>query len=71
VAVVAAIDMLGGFTAMDVKGGSTVKTVVPLTAPDVALMVVVPKCTPVANPPALILAFAGVEELQVTEAVRS
>jgi hypothetical protein len=71
VAVVAAIDMLGGLTAIDVKGGGTVKTVVPLMAPDVALMVVVPKATLVARPPALMVALAGVEELQVTEPVRS
>jgi hypothetical protein len=71
VAVVAAIDMLGGFTAIDVKGGGTVKVVVPLMLPDAALMVVVPKATPVANPPALMLAVAGVVELQVTELVKS
>jgi hypothetical protein len=34
------------------------------------LTVVVPKAKPVANPPALMLAVAAVDELQVTELVR-
>jgi hypothetical protein len=71
VAVVAAMDMLGGFTAIDVRGGSTVKVVVPLILPDAAVTVVVPQATLIANPPALMVAVAGVFELQVTELVKS
>jgi hypothetical protein len=63
--------MLGGPTVIDVKGGGTVKTVVPLTPPDVALMVVVPKATPIADPPALMVALVVSKELQITELVRS
>jgi hypothetical protein len=71
VAVVAAICTLGGVTAIEVSCGGTATVVDPLTLPDVALIMVVPKCTPVASPPALTLAFAEVEELQVTELVKS
>jgi len=68
---VGAIEMLGGFTAIDVKGAGIVAVVVPLMPFDAAVIVVVPKCTPVANPPVLMLALAGVEEVQVAELVRS
>jgi len=70
VAVVAAICMLGGVTAIDVKGAGIVTVVVPLMPLDAAVIVVMPKCTPVASPPAVMLALAGVEEVQVTELVR-
>lgn len=53
----------------------TVNFVVPLTLPDVAVIMVEPAATEVASPsePAalLIVATPGVEELQVTTAVRS
>jgi len=48
----------------------TVKTVVPLTAPNVALIVDVPVLTPVATPAALIVATAVVAELHVTVDVK-
>jgi hypothetical protein len=48
----------------------TVNRVVPLTAPKVALIVLVPVPTPVANPPELIVAVPVVPEAQVTVAVR-
>jgi hypothetical protein len=48
----------------------TVKTVEPESAPDVALIVEEPTATAVANPPAVIVAVAGVAELQVTLPVR-
>ena len=38
----------------------------PLTAPSVALMLVVPMATPFASPAALIVAAAGVADAQVT-----
>src|SRR5262249_25849017 len=44
----------------------TVRVVVPLTPPRVALMVEVPAATPVANPAALIVATPVADEAQVT-----
>lgn len=52
-------------------GPGTVNTVDPLMVPDVAVIVVVPCAAAVARPPALTVAVAVVEELQVTELVRS
>jgi hypothetical protein len=63
--------MLGGFTAIAVNGGGTVNSVDPLTLPEVALMVVVPNAMIVANPLALMVAVAGVDEFHVTIPVRS
>ncbi len=72
VAVVAAIDFVAGLTAMPVKGGAgTVSVVDPLTLPDLAVMVVVPAATVVANPLALMVAVAAVEDVHVAEAVKS
>ena len=48
----------------------TVRTVDPTIAPEVALMVLVPTATAVANPPELMVAVAVVPDAQVTEAVR-
>jgi hypothetical protein len=60
-----------GVTAIDCRVAVvTVSTVEPTTDPNVALIVLVPTASPVARPPALILAVAGVPEAQVTEAVR-
>ncbi len=70
--------MLGlmGVTAMDNSmAGVTVSVVVPWIVPDVAVIVVDPVATEVANPldpPALLIAATPVsEELQVTDAVKS
>ena len=49
----------------------TVKVVLPTIEPLAALMLLVPAATPVARPPALIVAVAVVAEAQVTEPVRS
>src|ERR1035441_1094319 len=51
--------------------GVTVNTVDPLTAPEVALIELVPTDTPLANPPAVMVATPVVADAQVTEAVRS
>jgi hypothetical protein len=48
----------------------TVNKVGPTTAPEVALMVLVPTATAVVIPPALMVAVAVVPEAHVTEAVR-
>jgi hypothetical protein len=48
----------------------TVSKVEPTIDPDVAVMVLVPTATAVANPPAVMVAVAVVPEAQVTEAVR-
>jgi hypothetical protein len=56
---------------MDIStAGRTVSTVLPLTMPEVAEMVVVPTATVVARPPAAIVAAAGFVDAQVTVAVR-
>ena len=62
-AVLAAIVTWGG-------GGVTAKVVVPLTAPEVAVMVVLPAPAPVASPPLLIVATFVAEEFHVAEFVR-
>src|SRR5208283_2644235 len=56
--------------AIDVRAGVTVKAVDPLIEPEVAVKVVDPTATPVANPLLLMVAAAGFDELQVAEAVR-
>jgi hypothetical protein len=73
VAVVAAIETVGGVTEIEVKAGATVKVVDPLMPPDaaVAVMVVVPPALPVASPLASMLAATTLEELQTTELVKS
>jgi hypothetical protein len=43
---------------------------VPLTVPEVAVIVVPPIATPVATPAALIVAMVGAEEVQVAELVK-
>jgi hypothetical protein len=69
--VVAAIVTLDGLTASDTKTAGTVRVVDPLIPPEVAVIVVVPVFTPVAIPPAAIVALVGSEEFQVTDAVKS
>jgi hypothetical protein len=65
------IDGFAGVTAIDCSVGAvTVNTVDPTRAPDVALIELVPIATPVAKPPAVIVATPGVADAQVTEAVR-
>jgi hypothetical protein len=68
-----AIEGFAGVTTIDWRVGAgavTVSTVDPTTDPEVAVMVLVPTPTPVAKPPAVIVAAPVVAEAQVTEAVR-
>jgi len=65
--------MLGfaGVTAIDCSTAPvTVRTVEPLTLPSVAEIVLVPVFTPVASPPAVIVATEVVAEVHVTEPVK-
>ena len=60
-----------GVTVMDCSVAAvTVSNVEPTTAPEVALIVLLPAATAVAKPPAPMVAVAMVPEAQVTEAVR-
>ena len=70
VAVVAAIVTVVGLTDSAVSGLGTVTTVVPVIAPDLAEIVVVPGATAVTSPLALTVAVAVAEELQVAVEVR-
>ena len=66
-----AIEGFAGVTAIDTSAGAvTVRVVVPLTAPDAALIVLVPVATAVANPPPVIVATVVVCELHVAVLVR-
>jgi hypothetical protein len=66
-----ATEGLAGVTAIDCSVAAvTVSTVEPEIAPDVALMVDGPAEAPVARPPAVMVATAGVAELQVTLPVK-
>jgi hypothetical protein len=59
-------------TAIDTNaGGWTVKVVLPVTPPEVALIWEVPAAAPLATPPALIVATLVFDDAQVTEPVRS
>jgi len=67
------IEGFAGVTAIDCSVGVvTVNVVEPDTAErtNLAVIVVVPAATPVARPLALIVAVAGVAEVQLTDAVR-
>ena len=65
-------DGLTGLTAMPVKTAEvTVSTAELLTEPDDAVIVVWPGAIAVARPLVLIVATDGVEELQLTDAVKS
>ena len=67
----AAIDGLAGVTATETSVAAvTVKVVDPEMLPDAALIEEVPTATPVASPPAVTVAVAGVAELHVTLEVR-
>jgi hypothetical protein len=60
-----------GVTAMETRVGAvTVRRVDPLIAPEVAVIVVVPAATLVANPAELMVATLVPVEVQVTELVR-
>jgi len=59
-----------GVTAIDCSVGAvTVNVVEPETVPTVALIVLLPKETPMARPAALIVAVAVVPEVHVTDAI--
>src|SRR5271167_5249790 len=65
------IEGFAGVTVMDCSVAAvTVRTVEPLIAPDVALIVEVPTPAPVASPAALIVAVEVVPELHVTVPVK-
>ena len=65
------IDGFAGVTAIDCNVAAvTVRTVEPLIAPDVALIVEVPTPAPVASPDVLIVAVEVVPELHVTVPVK-
>ena len=60
-----------GVTAIETNAaGPTVRVVLTLTAPKVALICEVPCPAPVARPPALIVAAAVLDEAQATELLR-
>ena len=62
---------LAGVTAIDVTtAGVTVNVVVPLTVPEVAVMVVTPTPTVEARPVAEIVAIATLDDDQAAELVR-
>ena len=61
---------LAGVTAMDTSV-TTVRVVVPVRVPNVAVIVVEPTEKEVANPVLLIVAMFEFDEVQTTEAVRS
>ena len=64
-------EAFAGVAAIDTSSGAvTVSVVEPCTAPEAAVIVVLPTARPVAIPPAFIVATAGTEELQVTEEVK-
>ena len=66
-----AIEAFAGVTAIDTSTGAvTVSVVEPVILPIVALMLEVPAVTPVAKPPAAIVATLGADELHVTKGVR-
>ncbi len=64
-------DAFAGVTVNDTRAaGPTVSCAVPLMPPDVAVIVVTPLPTPVAKPPLLTVAAAGLLELHVADVVR-
>ena len=65
-----AIDELDGVTAIDTStAGPTVSVVLPLTAPELALTWEVPSPTPLAMPPAVIVATVALADTQETALV--
>jgi hypothetical protein len=68
----AATDGVAGLTVIDVKcAATTVNTEVSVSAPRVAVMVVCPAATVVANPEFTIVATEGEDDVQVTPLLRS
>ncbi len=66
-----AIEGFAGVTAIDTSvAGVTVKVVDPVMPSETALIVLVPAATPVANPPAVIVATLVVTELQLAVLVK-
>ncbi len=64
-----AIEGFAGVSAIDTSvAGVTVKVVDPVMPPETALIALVPVATPVANPPAVIVATPVVAELHVSRA---
>jgi len=64
-------ELLAGVTAIDTSTGTpTVNVAVAETDPSLAVIVAVPSLTPLASPPAAIVAIVGNEELQLTVPVR-
>jgi len=61
---------LAGVTAIDTNTDVTVRFVVPLIAPEVAWIVVLPAATPVARPALVIVAAEVFDEVHVAELVR-
>ena len=59
-----------GVTAMDRNGLATVRVVVPLTAPEVAVIVVLPTAMAIAAPETLMVATAVLDDSQFAVAVR-
>ena len=67
-----AIVGFAGVTAIDTNAaGPTVNVVLPVTAPDVALICDVPCAAPLARPPAVIVATARFDDTHVAELVTS
>jgi hypothetical protein len=65
------IDGFAGVTAIDTSAGPlTVRVVVPLTPPEAACIWLVPAATPVANPPAVIVATPELCDVHVTEPLK-
>jgi len=66
------IDGFVGVTAIETGvAGPTVKVVLPVTPPEVALIWEVPWAAPLARPPAVMVAAALFDDAQVAEPVRS
>jgi len=66
-----AIEGFAGVTAIDTSVAEvTVRVVEPVMPPETALIVLIPPATPVANPPAEMVATLVVTELHTTELVR-
>jgi hypothetical protein len=67
----AATDAVAGVTEIEVNTAAvTVNVAEPLIVPDLAVMVVLPLATLVANPPLLTVAIDFAEEVQVAVVVR-
>jgi hypothetical protein len=52
------------------RAGARISQVEPCTAPEAAVIVVLPAINPLATPPEVIVATEGTDELQVTEEVK-